>query len=814
MSTIIEDKWGYLWIGMLGGLDRMDPLTGKFEHFTGKHNNRPVDEVGCLQFDLQNNLWVGTRKGLFKILARPDGRINLHSDSLRYFVNDPLNTNTISGNYVISICLDNQNNLWFGTHGNGINKLIIDSAANMQEKFVSWDETNGLSNNVIYCILQDNSGNFWMSTDNGISCYDPANNSFRNYYMSDGLQSDQFYWSAGFINKQGKIYFGSMNGMNSFIPEDIHESRSVVKTVITDLKIFNQSVKVGKDYNGRIILQKSIPYTDQVVLSYKSREFSIEFSALDFDQPDKIQYEYKLIGFDDNWTYVSSDRRFASYTNLTGKKYTFIVKAGNGEGSWNDNPAILKIRILPPFWKTPWFIICILLSVAGILFLIYKIRIYNISQQKKILAENVEQRTMELSKANALLKEKQQEIIIQNDELAKHRNNLEQLVYDRTVELENAKKKAEEADRLKSAFLANMSHEIRTPMNAIVGFSNLLLNDYEEIEKKQFIDIINNNCENLMVLINDILDISLIEANQLKISPSPFDANVVLKELESTYRIKEKPEVTIRFENSPKKQLILVTDRFRFRQILDNLLSNAIKYTEKGEIKFGYKVNEGDVIFYVSDSGVGIDKDDFNRVFDYFQKLENQKTKLYRGAGIGLSICKKLVILLNGEIWLDSEPGKGSTFFFKLPFSVNPVHKPAGQKQKEEISGAELPGVHVIIAEDEVTNYILLEKILQPLKVDISWARDGKEVVGMVRNLTRDKNSLVIMDIKLPVMNGIDAFMEIRKFNKIIPVIAVTAYASENEKKEILQHGFTEYISKPVDVRKLLHAIRKALVKV
>ena len=650
-----------------------------------------------------------------------------------------------------------------------------------------------------------------MSTDNGISFFDPNRKIFKNFYASDGLQSDQFYWSAGFENKDGKLHFGSMNGLNSFMPEDINGFKSTPNILISDLKIFNESVKVDKDYYGNVILDKSIVLTKEIVLSYKLREFSIEFTALDYDQPEKIQYSYKMEGFDNQWMEVNSNRRFASYTNLPGKRYTFLVRARNNEGIWNTEPARLKIQILPPFWKTWWFILIAIIIIAVILLSIYRIRVYNINQQRQKLKESVKQRTTELSEANSLLEEKQEEIMMQNEELNRHRNNLEELVSERTVELDSARKKAEEADRLKSAFLANMSHEIRTPMNAIVGFSNLLLTEHDDKEKDEYIRIINNNCENLMVLINDILDISLIEANQLKIDPLPFDANLVLKELESIYNLKKKPGISIILDIPIQKQLILVTDQFRFRQILNNLLSNAIKYTDEGQIKFGYRLENNHVIFYVADSGIGIEKNDFMRVFDYFQKLDNDKTKLYKGTGIGLSICKKLVELLGGEIWLESEAGKGSTFSFKLPISVESYTAASIKKRQVLNTDVKMPEVKIIIAEDEATNYILLEKILKPLEVKIIWTKNGKELVDFIKSSSDLKKSLIIMDIKMPVMNGVDAFHEIRKLNKSIPIIAVTAYATENERKEILQHGFTDYISKPVNVQGLLDAIKNAI---
>ncbi|MBN2611633.1 MAG: response regulator [Bacteroidales bacterium] len=812
VSSIVEDQWGKLWIGTLGGLDRFDPVSGKFEHFNGRYGRKAVDQVGCLQFDLHNNLWVGTMEGLFKIPSQPNSQIDMNSNHIEYFVYDTLDTASISGSYVISLCLDHKNNLWIGTHGNGFNKLVIDSVSNTA-KFERYDESHGLSNNVVYCILEDNSGKLWMSTDFGISCFNPQTKNFNNFYSSDGLQSDQFYWSSGFKNKQGKLYFGSMNGLNSFMPEEIIGVRAVPVARITGLTIYNQPVVAGKEYSGKVILPKSILNTSSIKLSHKIREFSIVFSALDYYQPEKIHYEYIMSGFDNQWTRVGPERRFASYTNLSGKKYIFMVRARNNEGICSEEPAKLYIRIMPPFYKTWWFICLGILLASIFLVAFYKIRVYSINQQRIKLKENVSKRTAELSEANTLLEEKQEEIIMQNEELSRHRNNLEDIVAERTAELENAKRKAEEADRLKSAFLANMSHEIRTPMNAIVGFSNLLLTEHDDNEKDEYIRIINDNCDNLMVLINDILDISLIEANQLKTELLPFDTTQVLKDLESVYRLKNKSGVGLFLEIPENTQLILNTDQYRLRQIISNLLSNAIKYTDKGEIRFGYVLKEKDVVFYVSDSGIGIEKNDFLRVFDYFQKLENDTTKLYKGTGIGLSICKKLVELLGGEIWLESEPGKGSTFYFSLPLKKAPDFMPQGHGNSSGKSGMLEPGTRIIIAEDEETNYLLLEKILRPYKVNIIWAKDGKELVEYVKSIAELSNTIIIMDIKMPVLNGLEAFHQIREINAVVPVIAVTAYATENERIEIIKHGFNDYISKPVKIDSLLYAIKKALSK-
>jgi ligand-binding sensor domain-containing protein len=404
ISTIVEDQWGYLWIGTLGGLDRFNPATGIFEHVTGRYRQKEVDQVGCLQFDRDHNLWAGTIQGLFMIPARENGEVDPLSDDLRYFVHVPEDSTSLSGNYVISICLDQQGDLWFGTYGNGINKLVIDSGSSSPFKFAVYTEKQGLSNNVVYGILEDDSGNLWLSTDNGLSSFDPVKEVFRNYYTSDGLQSNQFYWSASYKNNQGKLYFGSMNGLNAFYPDRINITKSSPGTIITDLKIFNQSVEVGKTYYGRVILNKSITSTESIVLSYRSREFSIEFSALDYDQPEKIMYAYKMDGFDDHWTNVSANRRFANYTNLKGGDYTFMVRATNKDGLTDTHPYELQIKIIPPFWATWGFRIAMVLLLIGFIVFYNRYRVYNLQLQKKKLEEQVKERTAKIEEQTKELK--------------------------------------------------------------------------------------------------------------------------------------------------------------------------------------------------------------------------------------------------------------------------------------------------------------------------------------------------------------------------------------------------------------------------
>jgi signal transduction histidine kinase len=284
-----------------------------------------------------------------------------------------------------------------------------------------------------------------------------------------------------------------------------------------------------------------------------------------------------------------------------------------------------------------------------------------IEEQNEILTEQAEK----LIEANQLLKESKEEISIQNEELSRHRNNLEE----RTSELVSAKIKAEESDRLKTSFLANMSHEIRTPMNAIYGFTQLLNKEPLLLEKKSvYTKLIQENCDLLLLLIDNILDISVSETDRLSYSYEKFDVNEILADLKNIFDDINQKGIKIHFVNGGKeKSLVLYSDKVRFHQIFTNLLNNAYKFTDSGEIRFGYDEFEDFVKFFVSDTGIGIDKSEINKIFDHFYKIENNHDKFYRGTGLGLAICKKIIKLMGGEIWAESVIGKGSVFYFTLP---------------------------------------------------------------------------------------------------------------------------------------------------
>ncbi|MCK4465375.1 MAG: response regulator, partial [Bacteroidales bacterium] len=380
-------------------------------------------------------------------------------------------------------------------------------------------------------------------------------------------------------------------------------------------------------------------------------------------------------------------------------------------------------------------------------------------------------------------------------------------------ELRVAKEKAEESDRLKSTFLSNMSHEIRTPMNAITGFSSLLTDpDISDENKTDFVSRISESSYSLLTLIENILDIAKLEAGKIKIYEKECSLNKLLTNIYSTFSreksVRGKDQISFRLQTAvQEKDFSILTDPVRIHQILSNLLDNAFKFTEKGSVEFGYTVQDKTLQFYVKDTGIGLTKDHEKFVFERFRKAEDMKTKLYGGAGLGLAICKTLIMLTGGKIWVKSELGKGSTFYFTIPLKV--VEKPVEEPEKKipAYESDSLKNKNILIAEDNLLNYKLVEAILAKTEANLFWAKDGVEAVEF---FSSDKDfDLVLMDIRMPNMDGFQATQEIRRLKNELPVIAVTAYSLGDEKEMAMQAGFNDYLTKPVNSEKLIGTINK-----
>ncbi|MCX6160468.1 MAG: ATP-binding protein, partial [Ignavibacteriae bacterium] len=392
-------------------------------------------------------------------------------------------------------------------------------------------------------------------------------------------------------------------------------------------------------------------------------------------------------------------------------------------------------------------------------------------------------------------------------------------------ELIIAKEHAEESDRLKSAFLANMSHEIRTPMNGILGFADLLKEpNLTGEEQKKYIGIIEKSGVRMLNIINDIIDISKIESGQMEVSISEIDINEKIEYIYTFFKPEaEGKGIQINFKNTlPSKESVIKTDREKIYSILTNLIKNAIKYTNEGSIEFGYTLKRNYIEFYVKDTGIGIPKDRQEAIFERFIQADISDIRALQGAGLGLAIAKAYTEMLGGKIWVESEEGKGSIFYFTIPYNTAELFKKfCGEEDKNEIKNivldegeakeyfGEIKDLKILIAEDVEPSDMLITIAINKITKEVLHAKTGIEAVEACRN--NPDIDVVLMDIKMPEMDGYEATRLIRKFNKNIIIIAQTAQALTGDREKAITAGCNDYISKPIIISKLMAMIKKCV---
>ncbi|MCX6286147.1 MAG: response regulator [Bacteroidetes bacterium] len=440
--------------------------------------------------------------------------------------------------------------------------------------------------------------------------------------------------------------------------------------------------------------------------------------------------------------------------------------------------------------------------------------------EKSQLAALVSERTLEIEKELNERRKAENELQKANEKLKQTQvatlNLLEDLRKEMTIrekteaELIIAKNKAEESDRLKSAFLANMSHEIRTPMNGIIGFSELLKEtDLETNERDRYIRIINDNCQQLLHIISDIIDISKVEAGLVEPEHIEFCLNELMDSLVENYLPKAslKGLKMIIHKEIEHGACWILSDQSKIHQVLDNLITNAIKFTQAGTIDFGYKFRDQRLEFFVKDTGIGISDEHRKAIFDRFWQVENGLARKYGGTGLGLAISSAFVKKLGGEIMVESTPGKGSCFSFSVPYILSEMKKSSTMAAMRNVF--DVTGKTILIVEDEPDNYDLLNIILGRLKINILHAWDGKEAMQIFSE--HAEIDMVLMDFKLPDMPGQEVTRKMLNLRSDVPVIATTAYAMSGDREKAIQAGCTGYLAKPIRSEELIAILKNYL---
>jgi signal transduction histidine kinase/ligand-binding sensor domain-containing protein/DNA-binding response OmpR family regulator len=784
--SLKEDSRQRFWVGTFeGGLDLYDRKKNIFTHHKTGNNSVHSSYITAIEEDRAGNIWLATSYGL-DVIDQETGNFSY------YMHDDSKPDSTLSNNNVISIKQDSRGNMWAGTR---VGLDLFDPRTNT---FRTFRVEDGLPDNLILNILEDNNHNLWLSTPAGISNMiitgDPSSDRFsyrfKNYDESDGLQGKAFNEKAALKTKAGEMIFGGADGFNIFNPTLILPDAGNMPLVLTELQVFNKKVNAGEKQNGHIILSQAIEQAKEIVLKYNENIFSIEFAALNFSAPEKIKYEYKLVGFNNEWLAADNKIRKATYTNLDPGDYTLVVRAANSDGVWSNQQASVAIKILPPFWKTYWAYLIYGIFICSLLYLARHMIL-----QRAGMRFAIEQERKEAQRLHDL-------------------------------------------DMMKIRFFTNVSHEFRTPLSLILTPLDKLIKYASDLSQKRQFEMIHRNARRLLNLVNQLLDFRKMEGEELKLSPLRGDIVVFIKEISYSFTdLAEKEHIAFSFSSSID-HFYTRFDHDKMERILFNLLSNAFKFTP-GNGKVSVELNktkrgEANIMeIKVCDTGIGMPPEKQERIFERFFQNELPANMLNQGSGIGLSITREFVKLHQGSISVVSKVDQGSCFLVSLPleeletdieetqadreepvlsepdgYNNNEVSMPSVYG-KEKNRSAKKPAI-LLVEDNEDLRFYLKDNLKQYF--NIVEAPNGK--IGWQKALAIHPD-LIVSDIAMPEMNGIDLCRKLKNDTRtsFIPVILLTALTGEEKQLKGLETGASDYMTKPFNFEILLSKIRNQLTQ-
>ncbi len=816
ISSLVEDPAGFLLVGTLGGISLFDPGSERFQQvILPRRRSGESVQVGCILLDAQGYYWLGTRAGLYRFhrscLSMSSSEIA--ADSLAFFSKEALAPNGLRGDYVISLKQDVQGNVWVGTFGNGIGRVLME--AGQVTGFEFFTQEQGLCNNTVYAIEEDSEGHLWLSTDQGLARFNPVSRQFRTYYQVDGLTDNQFYWSASSRDAQGRLYFGGINGLTSFLPQDIRPYPFAPEVEISDFSVLNKPLQVGEKRHGRVALRRSISQSDTVFLSYLDNVFSIEFAVQTYVLPQRVTYRYQMEGVDQDWVSVPADRHFANYTNLLGGTYHFHVTALSEDGIESSNVRTLTVVIRPPFWQTTWFVAALILLGVLLVMAYIRLRTHYLHQQKKKLARQVALRTAQIEAQNAILEEQKGHLLELNEQ----------------VKMVN---------QMRLRFFTNISHEFRTPLTLIIDPIESLLSQFSgDTATGRTLQIVYRNAQRLLHLIQQLMSFRRLEAGKLQARVGEGDVVTFAKEVfHSFQKLADNQRIEYQFDVQGEAEGETWFDAEKLENVLYNLLANAFKFTPAEgkislEIRFDRQIDpavatssEGaspkpELHLAVRDSGIGIPEAQQEHIFDYFYQVPARDHAQSHGSGIGLALTKELVSVMHGEIRVESVPGEGSLFEVRLPYlayqyeeseridhpriyrsnlstQVNLVEDQLQARlapSLTELNEGESDKPLLLIAED---NYDLRAFLIQSLAGEyrILEADNGKEALELA---TKYGPQLIISDIMMPIMDGLELCSHLKESIQTshIPLILLTSRNMVEHWVEGLEAGADDYVPKP-----------------
>lgn len=804
--SICEDAGHRIWSGTWGdGVSVMDPVTGRtrqFKSVPGNPHSLSSNYAFALLRDSRDRVWIGTYGGGLD-------QYDPATDRFIRYSHDPADSNSISNNYILTLREDKQGRLWIGTDGGGLNvfdpqtghfraykhedkkplssnsiRTIWEDAAGMLwlgtnfglNRFdpatgasTAYFTQNGLPDDWVTGVLGDKHGALWISTTKGLSRFEPGSGSFQNFTMSDGLQGYEF--KSGYLCRDGQMYFGGKNGFNEFNPDSIRSNPFDPPIVFTGFQIFNKEVEVG------------INDAKEIVLTHDQSVISFEFASLNYTGREKKAYSYMLEGFDHGW-HELGPKNSVTYTNIDPGSYTLRVRGLTNDGRWSAKEASIQLTFLPPYWKTWWFRALAVLSVTGLVVLLFYRRIASIKNHNRLLEQQVASRTHELQEAN----------------------------------------------HTKDRFFSILAHDLKNPVSALTGISDMLKRQLPSLSNEviyDHVDTLHKASGSIGNLLNNLLDWARTQTQHISCTPGDINVFDLVRKNQALVEAQIRDK-NIRFEVDVPPAHILWADPQMIDTVLRNIISNSIKFTPPcGRITVHSEDCGGQIAIVVSDTGIGMTAEQMATIYAIKPQRPTDGTAGEKGTGLGLIIAKEFIEINQGTIQIESEPGRGSSFRILCPgvsdhSGGTPAPASIGIAELQPHSAAfaeasfdmdsytvestgdgERPRVLLVDDNEQIRNYL---KLLLAGHFEIIEAANGGQGIDAARDY---QPTVIISDMLMPVMNGLEFCTRIKedKATSHIPVIILTSQTSHESQLSGYEAGADVYLMKDVNRHVLFQVI-------